>query len=100
MLLAPAASRIGNKRLLIVPDGALNYIPFAALPAPKNEATTNAGQPMGVMNEIVSLPSASTLARLREDVAERKGAPKMLAVFADPVFNGNDIRSVSAIANR
>lgn len=34
MLLAPVANRLGNKRLLIVGDGALQYLPFAALPIP------------------------------------------------------------------
>ncbi|HYW69974.1 MAG TPA: tetratricopeptide repeat protein, partial [Pyrinomonadaceae bacterium] len=34
MLLGPIASQLGKKRLAIVADGALQYIPFAALPAP------------------------------------------------------------------
>jgi CHAT domain-containing protein len=38
MLLAPAASMLSTKRLLIVADGALQYIPFAALPLPAPEA--------------------------------------------------------------
>src|SRR5262249_49008489 len=32
MLLAPVASQLGSKRLLIVSDGMLQYVPFAALP--------------------------------------------------------------------
>ena len=35
MVLGPVADRIRGKRLLIVGDGALLYIPFAALPVPK-----------------------------------------------------------------
>ena len=35
MLLAPAASMLGRKRLVVVADGALHYVPFAALPAPE-----------------------------------------------------------------
>jgi hypothetical protein len=35
MLLGPAASQLGGKRLLIVADGALQYLPFGALPAPE-----------------------------------------------------------------
>ncbi len=38
MLLDPAAAELSNKRLLIVADGALQYIPFAALPAPQGSA--------------------------------------------------------------
>ncbi|MEJ7710942.1 MAG: CHAT domain-containing protein [Pyrinomonadaceae bacterium] len=33
-LLAPVAQQFGNKRLVIVADGALQYIPFAMLPDP------------------------------------------------------------------
>ena len=34
MLLAPVANQLGNKRLLVVGDGALQSVPFAALPIP------------------------------------------------------------------
>jgi hypothetical protein len=34
MLLGPVASKLGKKRLAIVADGGLQYIPFAALPVP------------------------------------------------------------------
>ena len=33
MILGPPAADLGQRRLLIVSDGALEYIPFAALPA-------------------------------------------------------------------
>jgi tetratricopeptide (TPR) repeat protein len=36
ILLQPVAKELGNKRLVIVSDGALQYLPFAALPNPKN----------------------------------------------------------------
>jgi hypothetical protein len=35
MLLGPAAQQLGTKRLLIVADGALQYLPFGALPVPE-----------------------------------------------------------------
>jgi CHAT domain-containing protein/Tfp pilus assembly protein PilF len=97
MLLGPVASRLGKKRLVIVADGALQYIPFAALPAPShgNEEGQNSEaepQPLIVEHEIVSLPSASTLATLRRETAGRKPAEKSLAVLADPVFNDDDTR--------
>jgi CHAT domain-containing protein len=95
MLLGPAASQIGNKRLLIVADGALNYIPFSALPSPAKGESINS-PPLGTSNEIVTLPSASTLARLREEFSNRKTAPKILAVFADPVFSQNDARLINS----
>jgi CHAT domain-containing protein/predicted negative regulator of RcsB-dependent stress response len=97
MLLGPVASQLGRKRLAIVADGALQYIPFAALPAPspRNDGGRNSGaeaQPLFVEHEIVSLPSASTLATLRRETAGRKPAEKSLAVLADPVFTDDDAR--------
>jgi CHAT domain-containing protein/predicted negative regulator of RcsB-dependent stress response len=95
MLLGPAASRLGRKRLVIVADGALQYIPFAALPAPSpgnDERRNSEPQPLMVEHEIVSLPSASTLATLRRETAGRKPAEKSLAVLADPVFADDDNR--------
>jgi CHAT domain-containing protein len=97
MLLGPVASQLGRKRLAIVADGALQYIPFAALPAPFSgiDEGRNSGaepQPLFVDHEIVSLPSASTLATLRRETAGRKPADKSLAVLADPVFTDDDLR--------
>ncbi|MBI3650404.1 MAG: CHAT domain-containing protein [Acidobacteria bacterium] len=40
MVLSPAAALLENKRLLIVADGALQYIPFAALPQPASLASS------------------------------------------------------------
>jgi CHAT domain-containing protein/Tfp pilus assembly protein PilF len=94
MLLDPVASHIENKkRLLIVSDGALHYIPFAALPEPP---TTTAGkeegsQPLLMKHEIVNLPSASVLAALRQPTERRKPS-KEVAVLADPVFAKDDAR--------
>src|SRR5262249_48494777 len=97
MLLGPVASQLGRKRLVIVADGALQYIPFAALPTPSpgNDEGRNSGaepQPLFVEHEIVSLPSASTLATLRRETVGRKPAEKLLAVLADPVFTDDDTR--------
>jgi len=88
MALGPAAGQLGGKQLLIVADGALQYVPFAMLPEPETRRPT----PLIVNHEIVSLPSASTLAVLRKELSGRKAAPKMLAVIADPVFAGDDER--------
>jgi CHAT domain-containing protein len=94
MLLGPVAAQLGAKRLIIVADGALQYVPFAALPAP--DRLTEGGQeslpPLIAEHEIVTLPSASTLAVLRRQLAGRKPAPKTLAVLADPVFDPADER--------
>ncbi|NET24581.1 CHAT domain-containing tetratricopeptide repeat protein [Okeania sp. SIO1I7] len=91
ILLSPVANKLENKRLLIVGDGILQTIPFAALPLPQNLNKTNY-QPLIVNHEIVTLPSASSIAILREQVKGRTPAPKKVAVFADPVFADNDPR--------
>ncbi len=86
LLLAPAERLLGDRPLLIVADGALQYIPFAALPIPSS------GAPLMTRHEVVSLPSASALAVLRRQVRGRSRAPKALAIFADPVFQQTDPR--------
>lgn len=90
MLLSPVASQLGTKRLLIVSEGALQYVPFAAVPAPGA-----VHRPLVVDHEIVSAPSASTLAVLRSETSGRQPAGKVLAVLADPVFEPSDQRIVS-----
>ena len=93
MLLEPARSLLGQKRLLIVGDGILQYLPFAALPEPvANSKITSKYQPLLVKHEIVSLPSASVLAVLRQEIRGRKPAPMTVAVLADPVFQNDDPR--------
>lgn len=95
MLLGPVAAQLGKKRLLIVADGALQYIPFAALPAPARiarRAAASPAVPLMVEHEIVSLPSASTLAEMRKYPVRSAAPPKTVAVVADPVFEANDAR--------
>jgi CHAT domain-containing protein/Tfp pilus assembly protein PilF len=94
LILAPAISELAAKRLLIVADGDLLQIPFAALADP---ASKNA-QPLIVNHEIVSLPSASVIALQRRELANRKPAPKQLALFADPVFEQQDERLTAMAA--
>jgi CHAT domain-containing protein/Tfp pilus assembly protein PilF len=77
MLLGPVASLLRDKRLVIVADGALQYVPFTVL----------AGA-----NEVVSLPSISVLAQLRRENVTRRAPSKSVAVFADPVFESDDPR--------
>src|SRR5438105_2028784 len=106
LLLGPVASQLGSKRLLIVAEGALQYVPFAALPLPDSSqssvasrSTTDNGPrttdnyiPLIVDHEIVSLPSASVLAALRQETSSRSPATRAVAVLADPVFSRDDSR--------
>lgn len=113
VVLAPLASELRGKRLVVVADGALQYIPFAMLAIPggnqrsqPSAAAASAGtkrgravfddyRPLIVEHEVVSLPSASTLAVQRRELAGRRPAPKNIALIADPVFDGGDERVVS-----
>jgi CHAT domain-containing protein/Tfp pilus assembly protein PilF len=89
IILKPVATQLGNKRLLIVNDGALQYIPFSALPVPGAAQYT----PLIAEHELVSLPSASVLAALRHDVQAKTPTPTTsVAVIADPVFSADDPR--------
>jgi CHAT domain-containing protein/Tfp pilus assembly protein PilF len=90
MLLGAVASQLGQKRLVVVADGALQYLPFTALPIPQGNGQTTA--PLLSQHELINLPSASTLAILRRDTQGRKPAPKTVAVIADPVFGKDDPR--------
>jgi CHAT domain-containing protein/tetratricopeptide (TPR) repeat protein len=111
MLLAPVASHLKTKRLFIVSDGALQYVPFAALPKPNVEgskievekgsdralpesfqASSFIAQPLIAEHEIISLPSASVIAVLRRELLGRRAAPKTIAVLADAVFDKDDAR--------
>lgn len=85
MVLGPVAARLGGRRLLIVADGFLQYIPFEALPTPKGS-----GEPMLSSHEIVGLPSVLILTALRRE--NESPAPKTIAVLADPVFDKDDPR--------
>lgn len=87
MLLAPVAERlVGAKRVVVVSSGVLQYVPFAALSSGASAA------PLIASHEVISLPSASTAGILRRDPARIQPAPKLLALFADPVFAADDPR--------
>ena len=91
------AEKLGNRRLVVVADGALQYIPFDALPAHtagQVDASTNF---LIATNEVVMLPSASTLIAIR-GAQNHKGSPgKLVAIIADPVFSPSDDRVQSEV---
>jgi CHAT domain-containing protein len=91
ILLEPVAHLLPGKRLVIVADGILQYIPFTALPEP-GVKEGNLRVPLIVNHEIVTVPSISTLAVLRKELHGRLVASKTLAVIADPVFEKDDPR--------
>jgi CHAT domain-containing protein len=89
MVLGPVADLLGGRRLVVVAEGALQYVPMAALPHPAGEI---GAAPLIVTREVVQLPSASSLAFLRRDLAGRTSAPRLVAVLSDPVFRADDPR--------
>jgi CHAT domain-containing protein len=84
MVLAPVAAELNRRRVIVVADGALNYIPFQVLPAP-----SSGGEPLIAGCEVVNAPSASILGELRQETARRQPAAKVLAAFGNPVFESN-----------
>ncbi|MCP4661513.1 MAG: CHAT domain-containing protein [bacterium] len=95
LLLGPVAERLDSQRLVIVADGALHYIPFAALPVPVTDSSPTPGLRRSFLierHEVVHLPSASALAAQRRQPAARRPASKWVAVLADPVFSPSDSR--------
>lgn len=92
LLLGPLAGQLGNKRLLVVTEGALQYVPFDALVLP------NASVPLLETNEVVVLPSISTLIAIRSAHHHSTSTRKLLAVLADPVFSASDERIPSGMS--
>lgn len=86
----PAANLIGEKRLLIVADGALNYIPFESLVKAPGGADYASLSYLIKSNEIVYAPSASVIAAIRQQT--QTPASGNVLVIADPIFNPDDAR--------
>jgi CHAT domain-containing protein/Tfp pilus assembly protein PilF len=97
LVLEPVRDDLPNfRRLVIVADGALQAVPFAALPDPSAEPGPKGRRPLLVEgHEIVYLPSASVMAGLRREPRRRgplRDPGPLVAVVADPVFSADDSR--------
>ncbi|HEY7210791.1 MAG TPA: CHAT domain-containing protein, partial [Bryobacteraceae bacterium] len=86
ILVAPIKKELKGRRLAVVSDGALQYIPFGILPI------DDPGTPLIARYEVIALPSASVLSLLRSERARRRPPVNSLAVLADPVFDSSDER--------
>ncbi len=92
MLLEPVSDVLDRyKRLVLVLDGGLQGVPFAALPPP---GFFEAGDSRFLVedHEIVVLPSLSTLIAQRRRSSTRAPSNDRLAILADPVFSSEDLR--------
>jgi CHAT domain-containing protein len=104
ILLGTLTTQLKARRLIIVPDGALQYIPFQAL---SNVANSGGGTPLNsgaqrplIMDyEIINEPSASTLALVLSERAGRRPASGSVAVLADPVFDLKDSRLKQSVSS-
>ena len=80
-ILGPVAAQIAGRRVIVVADGALNYIPFQVL---------SVGDRLLIEDsEVINAPSASILGQLRQELSKRKPAERTLAAFGDAVFLSN-----------
>jgi len=89
MLLAPVAPHLGSKRLVVVADGALLYVPFSLLDSP-----TASDRPLILDHEVVHLPSMSSLLAMRRTPRPPRFNQASVGIIADPVFAADDVRVV------
>jgi CHAT domain-containing protein/Tfp pilus assembly protein PilF len=92
MLLGQIAGELNGQRLVVVGDGKLQLLPFAALPWDSGAGSGASLAPLLKNHEIITLPSVTSLAVQREQWQKREQAPQTLAMIADPVFQANDPR--------
>jgi CHAT domain-containing protein/Tfp pilus assembly protein PilF len=98
-MILPNLEQYQDQRLLIVADGALQYVPFAALPVSPELVIEESPIPLIVKHEIVTAPSASVVGILRQNKSSLNSPQKTLAVVADPVFGYNDERVQNQTSN-
>jgi len=83
LVIAPLAEQLTAQRIIVVADGALNYVPFQLLTSPTNH------EPLLASHEIVNAPSASILRQLSHEKAARPFPEKTLIAFGYPAFASN-----------
>lgn len=85
------------RRLIIVPDGKMQYLPLGALPFPG--AALKTGEPLLVTHEIIYQPSASTLKLIRLTAEQNQRSAQRVLVYADPVYVSDDPRVAGTAGN-
>ena len=93
-VMEPAAAMIADKRLLIVADSALNYIPFEVLLKSADPGDFASLGYLVKTNEVVYAPSASVVGFIKQQRGQASG--RSMLIIADPVFNSNDARAQKA----
>jgi tetratricopeptide (TPR) repeat protein len=90
-LLGGLLNGVSAKRLLVLPDGPLNSLPFAALPLPR-------GQPGQQLLDRFVITAAPSLALALRPAPQRSAASRV-AVISDPVYTPDDRRLSAAVSN-
>lgn len=89
LLLGPVADRLADHRLVIMADGPLYLLPFAALPHPAS------GEPLVQTHDVIHLPSLAALAALRERRRRMPRYPLQSAtVIANPKYRATSSRRI------
>ena len=91
VILEPAAGMIGEKRLMVVADGALNYVPFEVLLKTADSGDFSSLAYLIKTNEVIYAPSASVVGAIKQQ--RTKNDSRAMLIIADPVFNSNDARA-------
>jgi CHAT domain-containing protein/tetratricopeptide (TPR) repeat protein len=86
------AIEAGMTKMVIVPDGDLAMLPFAALP--DNGCSSAPGEPLVVRHEIALTPSLSVFLS-RKPATENETFHGEIAIVADPVFDAADSRAMA-----
>jgi CHAT domain-containing protein/tetratricopeptide (TPR) repeat protein len=92
MILSPVTEHLNKRRIILVADGVLNYVPFQILPSPSSNKLLVDDA------EIINAPSASIFGDLQQEAMNRQPAANLLAAFGDPVF-ATDYQSKDAEKN-
>lgn len=95
-VLEPVAGILGEKRLMIVADGALNYIPFEVLLKTADPGDFSSLNYLVKTNEVIYAPSASVVGAIKQQRTKATG--RAMLIIADPVFNSNDTRAKKGTA--
>ena len=95
-IIDPVSKQFNKKRIIVVAEGILQYIPFGAL-SHSSSKSKQKYQPLVLRHEIVTLPSASILEVLRNKPTSTNLIPNSVAVIADPVFSKSDPRVAQSI---
>lgn len=94
LLLLPATDKLNKKRILVVADGILHFIPFSTLPKPKVKRNSPKQYlPLIANHIVVNEPSISVLSLLKRQNVNNTLVTKTVGLFGDPIFGYDDVRA-------